>query len=201
MTIASNLRSPLVSRSSSRIWKARVAGNAEPLWMWSSNGIYYLGLADWYARAFDDYTVGSILFYMHCGHEGLETLWRGPYWPLISKSAVCIWPTKTQHLNGGWIRSEWWFSVVTHIHPFRISLTAARLDCFASWLSTTNWVHLQVSELAWYKADLRRHQIHSSAGRPCNLWVAVVGEIVWSKSFQHRENRWRLLLEWRKACL
>jgi hypothetical protein len=24
----------------------------------------------------------------------------------------------------------------THMHPFKISLTAARLDCLASWLST-----------------------------------------------------------------
>ena len=58
-----------------------------------------------------------------------------PEWaaPLISSSAVFICPTRMQHLR---ISNEKTVgnrpSLHAHIHPFKISLTPARLDCFAS---------------------------------------------------------------------
>lgn len=60
------------------------------------------------------------------------------YAPRISRRAVCIWPTSTQHLGVVHLaaRDTCKAQVNTHMQPLRISLTPARLDSFASLLST-----------------------------------------------------------------
>jgi hypothetical protein len=69
------------------------------------------------------------------GREGLGARTVDVELPRISSSAVFIWPTSTQHLLFG---MRWRADQMIHeekdsdMQPFRISLTAVRLLCFAS---------------------------------------------------------------------
>jgi hypothetical protein len=57
--------------------------------------------------------------------------------PRISNNAVFICPTRTQHLIFKHLNRHYGEeNELYYMHPFSISLTAVRLDCFASWLST-----------------------------------------------------------------